>query len=248
MANTSKKLRILLADDHELVRRGIRELLRARRGWRVVAEAANGREAVERAAKLRPDLAVLDIGMPALDGVEATRQIRAASSNTRVLILTMHESEQMVRRVLEAGARGYVLKSDVAAHLVKAVTAVAHGKVFLTPKVSEIILSGFLGSEKTEDSEQSSSCLLTPRELEVTQLLADGKANKEIASELGISVRTVEAHRAKAMSKLGLHSIAELVRYALRKGMSSIHHPDGQTSLSQLGIGKSTSRSQPARK
>src|SRR5580693_6832680 len=144
MTRSTKKLRILVADDHELVRRGVRGLLRARRGWTVVGEAANGREAVEKANKLKPDVAIVDISMPDLDGLQVTRQIREAAPDTEVVVLTMHESDQMVRRVLDAGALGYVLKSDLAAHLVKAVKNVSAGKMFLTPRVSDIVVKGFL--------------------------------------------------------------------------------------------------------
>src|SRR3979411_439462 len=151
MNRGTKQLRILVADDHELVRRGIRGLLRARRGWRVIGEAANGREAVERATKLKPVVPIVEISMPHLDGLQATRQIREAAPNTEVVILTMHESAQMVRRVLDAGARGYVLKSDLAAHLVKAVKDVSLGKLFLTPKVSEMVLKGFLKTADEHD-------------------------------------------------------------------------------------------------
>jgi two-component system response regulator NreC len=141
-----KKLRILLADDHGLVRRGARALLQARHGWRVVGEAANGREAVEKATKLKPDVAIVDISMPELDGIEVVGQIRKAVPDTRVLVLTMHESDQMVRRALDAGARGYLLKSDLTDCLAKAVKATADGKRFLTPKVSDIVLEGFLNT------------------------------------------------------------------------------------------------------
>ena len=144
MTRGTKRLRILVADDHELVRRGIRGLLRARRGWTVVGEAMNGREAVEKANRLKPDVAILDISMPDLDGLQATRRIREAVPTTEVVVLTMHESDQMVRRVLDAGALGYVLKSDLATHLVKAVKDVSAGKQFLTPRVSDIVLKGFL--------------------------------------------------------------------------------------------------------
>src|SRR5467141_775467 len=144
MTRTTKKLRILVADDHELVRRGVRGILCARRGWKVVGEAVNGREAVEKTSKLKPDVAIVDISMPDLDGLQATRQIREATPNTEVVVLSMHESDQMVRRVLEAGALGYVLKSDLATHLVRAVKDVSGGKLFLTPKVSDIVLKGFL--------------------------------------------------------------------------------------------------------
>jgi DNA-binding NarL/FixJ family response regulator len=216
MARASKKLRILLADDHELVRHGIRGLLRARRGWRVVAEAANGQEAVEKTNKLKPDVAILDVSMPHLDGLQATRQIRDASPNTQVLVLTMHESAQMVRRVLEAGARGYVLKSDLAADLVKAVKNVSAGRLFLTPRVSEIVLKGFLKNGIHPDPPEQPRARLTPREVDIIRLLAEGKANKVIAAGLGITTRTAETHRAKIMLKLGVHSLAELIHYAIR--------------------------------
>jgi DNA-binding NarL/FixJ family response regulator len=216
MTRGTKKLRILVADDHDLVRRGIRGLLCARRGWRVIGEAANGREAVEKASKLKPDVAIVDISMPELDGLQATRQIREAIPNTKVVVLTMHESDQMVRRVLDAGARGYVLKSDIATHLVKAVKDVSAGKLFLTPRVSDIVLKGFLKTGNQPDPTAHLRARPTPRELEIIRLLAVGKPNKKIAAELGITLRTVETHRAKIMLKLGLHSLAELIHYAIR--------------------------------
>lgn len=213
MPKSLKKLRIVVADDHELVRWGIRELLQVQRGWRVVGEAANGREAVNKVRRLKPDVAILDITMPGMDGLEATRQIREAAVTTRVLILSMHESDQMVRRVLEAGARGYVLKSDMAIHLVKAVKDVAHGKISLTPKVSEIVLEGFL---KVGEESKQAQARPTPREREIIRLLAEGKGNKEIASALGITVRTVETHRSRIMMKMGFHSLSDLIHYAIR--------------------------------
>jgi len=216
MARSAKKLRILLADDHELVRRGIRELLRVRRGFTIVGEACNGREAVEKSTKLKPNVAIVDISMPGLDGLQATRQIRDASPTTEVIVLTMHESDQMVRRVLDAGALGYVLKSDLAKHLVKAVKDVSAGKLFLTPRVSDIVLRGFLKTGNQRDPKEHSQPRPTPREVEIIRLLAEGKANKEIAAELGITIRTVETHRAKIMLKLGVHSLAELIHYAIR--------------------------------
>jgi DNA-binding NarL/FixJ family response regulator len=221
MTRSTKNLRILVADDHELVRRGIRGLLRARRGWIVVGEARDGREAVEKANKLKPDVAILDISMPALDGLQATRQIRGAAPATEVVVLTMHESDQMVRRVLDAGALGYVLKSDLAAHLVKAVKAVSAGKLFLTPRVSDIVLKGFLKTADLPDPTGHSQARPTPREVEIIRLLAEGKANKNIAAELGITIRTVETHRAKIMFKLGLHSLTELIHYAIRQEIFS---------------------------
>jgi DNA-binding NarL/FixJ family response regulator len=214
MTRATKKLRILVADDHELVRRGIRGLLRAQRRWAVVGEAANGREAVEKANKLKPDVAILDISMPELDGLQATRQIRQAALTTEVVVLTMHESDQMVRRVLDAGALGYVLKSDLATQLVNAVKHVSAGKLFLTPRVSGIVLQGFLNSQPYP--KEHSQSRPTPREIEIIRLLAEGKSNKEVAAKLGITIRTVETHRAKIMLKLGLHSLTELIHYAIR--------------------------------
>ena len=216
-----KKLRILIADDHGLVRRGAREILNSRPGWRVVGEAVNGREAVRKAVELKPDVAVIDIGMPELDGVEAARQIREASPNTKVLVLTMHESDQIVRRALDAGARGYLLKSDLTECLPKAVEAIAGGKRFLTPKVSEIVLEGFLNTTSQHQRGGRTTAQPTPREMEIIRLLAEGKLNKEIAALLGITVRTVETHRAKIMLKLGLHSLAELIHYAMRNQIIS---------------------------
>jgi DNA-binding NarL/FixJ family response regulator len=216
MSKGIKKLRILVADDHELVRRGIRDLLRARRGWKVVGEAVNGREAVEKAKKLNPDLAILDISMPVLDGLQVTRQIRESVPVARIVVLTMHESDQMVRRVLDAGAHGYVLKSDLAAHLVGAVKDVSSGKLFLAPKVSDIVLKGFLQNGNQPDPIERSQARPTPREVEIIRLLAEGNANKKIAAELGITIRTVETHRARIMLKLGLHSLSEVIHYAIR--------------------------------
>jgi DNA-binding NarL/FixJ family response regulator len=216
-----KPLRILIADDHGLVRRGARAVLLSRRGWRVVGEAANGREAVQKAKELKPDVAVVDIGMPELDGVEVARQIRETVPDTKVLVLSMHESDEMVRRALEAGARGYLLKSDLTECLANAVEAVAEGKRFLTPKVSEIVLEGFLKTGNRHQQEGRAGPRTTPRELEILRLLAEGKVNKEVAALLGITVRTVETHRAKIMLKLGLHSLAELIHYALHNEIIS---------------------------
>jgi len=222
MNKAAKKLRLLIADDHELVRQGIRTTLQARRGWSVVGEAVNGDEAVRKARDLQPDLAIVDITMPELDGLEATRRIQKVAPNTKVLVLTMHESDQMVRRVLEAGARGYVLKSDLATQLVKAVAQVCEGRVFLTPKVSEIVLQGFLEQKQESPPQQREEKPPTARETEVIRLLAEGKSNKQISAILGIAVRTVETHRAKIMLKLKLHSIVELVHYATRRGIVSL--------------------------
>src|SRR6267142_254133 len=172
-----KKLRILIADDHGLVRRGAREVLHSQPGWKVVGEAANGREAVAKAIELKPDVAIVDIGMPELDGVEVTRQIREAVPDTKVLVLTMHESDHMVRRALEVGACGYLLKSDLTKCLAKAVKAVFQGKRFLTPKVSEIVLQGFLKPKGQHQQGEQAGARTTPRELEIIRLLAQGKSN-----------------------------------------------------------------------
>ena len=208
-------VRILLADDHDIVRRGLREQLSQREGWEICGEAANGREAVRMASKLEPDVAVIDLSMPELNGLEATRQIRRDLPNTEVLIFTMHETEQLIREVLSAGARGYVLKSDAGLHLTSAVEALANGKPFFTSKVSEALLDAFLKSSAKPD-EGSVFRTLTEREREIVQMLAEGKSNKEIANKLSISVKTVETHRATVMRKLDINSIVELVHYAIR--------------------------------
>jgi len=227
-----KKLRILIADDHALVRQGAKVVIQARQGWKVVGEAANGREAVQKAIALKPDVVVVDIGMPELDGVEVARQIREGVPSTKVLVLTMHESDQMVKRALDAGALGYILKSDLTECLARAVKAVSEGKRFLTPKVSEIVLDGFLKARSQRQQGQRAGARITPRESEIIRLLPGSyhslpdvgmkDANKEIAPRLGITVRTVETHRAKIMLKLGLHSLAELIHYAMRHGIATV--------------------------
>jgi DNA-binding NarL/FixJ family response regulator len=205
-------VRILLADDHDVVRRGVRALLEARPCWQVCGEAANGREAVKLAVSLKPDIAVLDLEMPELNGLEATRQIKRKLPNTEVLIYSMHETDQLIREVLAAGARGYVLKADAGRQLVDAVEALSRHKPFFTTRASETLLESFLKSPLAAGEVS----LLTDREREIVQLLAEGKANKEVASALGISVKTVETHRATLMRKLGMNSIVELVHYAVR--------------------------------
>jgi DNA-binding NarL/FixJ family response regulator len=211
-------LRILLADDHDIVRRGLRELLEQQPGWSVCAEAANGREAVELALEHRPQVAILDLTMPELNGLEATRRIRQALPETQVLVFTMHDSEELLRGVLRAGARGYLLKSDAARQLVPAVESLAQRKAFFSGRVSEVLLEGFLDSERRRSDELGTE-RLTSREREIVQLLAEGKSNKEVARALDLSVKTVETHRAAVMRKLDLHSIADLVRFAIRNHM-----------------------------
>src|SRR5579864_2975846 len=208
-------VRILVADDHEIVRRGLRALLDGQPNWEVVGEAVSGREAVDKAKQLTPDVAIIDVGMPELNGLEATRQILKALPQTEVLILTMHESEQVVREVLDAGARGYVLKSDAGRELVSAVEAmIAHRSAFTT-KVANLVLEGYLNKGDGEDVAQSAG-RLTSREREIVQLLAEGKSNKEVAGLLAISVKTVEAHRSNIMHKLGFHSLSDIIHYAVR--------------------------------
>src|SRR5262252_491516 len=208
-------LQILLADDHDVVRRGLREQLSAHEGWEICGEAGDGREAVRLARKLAPDVAVIDLSMPELNGLEATRQIRRELPRTEVLIFTMHETEQLIREVLSAGARGYVLKSDAGRHLTSAVEALSHHKPFFTARVSQALLDAFLKSDAKPD-ERSVFRTLTAREREIVQMLAEGKSNKEIANRLSISVKTVETHRAAIMRKLEINSIVELVHYAIR--------------------------------
>ncbi len=216
-------LRILVADDHEVVRQGVRSLLEAHPGWQVIAEASDGREAVEKACQLHPDVMILDIGMPNLNGLEATRQILRSDPGSRVLILTMHDTEQVVQEVLEAGARGFVLKSDAGRDLVGAVEALQKNKTFFTSKVAELVLEGFIkGKPRSSEEPFSRREILTPREREIIQLLAEGKSTKEVAVVLKVSVKTAETHRSNLMRKLNLHSISELVLYAVRNNIVQI--------------------------
>jgi len=210
-------LRVLIADDHEVARRGIRALLENHPGWEVCGEAGDGREAVNSARRLRPDLVLLDIGMPSLNGLDATRQILAAAPDTRVLILTMHDSDQVVREVLAAGAVGFLLKSDAGRDLVAAVEALQHRRTFFTTKVAQLVLEGYL--HPAPDADHASRGVLTPREREVIQLLAEGKTTKEVATTLNLSVKTAETHRTNLMRKLDLHSVVDLTLYAVRNGI-----------------------------
>jgi len=211
-------VRILIADDHELIRRGLASTLREKQGWNVVAEAENGRRAVELARDTHPDVAILDMTMPELNGLEATRQILADRSSTRVLILTAHESEQLVREVLNAGAQGYVLKSDAGKALVTGVEALMDGRPFFTSKVARLVLEGFLRSADGDGS-NGAAPTLSPREREIVQLLAEGKSNKEVARALGITVKTAETHRGNIMRKMQFDSLSDLIRYAIRNNI-----------------------------
>jgi DNA-binding NarL/FixJ family response regulator len=204
-------VRILLADDHAVVRRGLRALLEARQDFEVCAEASNGREAVELALHHKPDVAVLDISLPIMNGIEATRQIRKEAPGTEVMIFTLHDRESEIRDVLHAGARGYVLKSEADEQIVRAVESLARHHAYFSDHVSETLLDNFV-----EQAGASTNISLTAREREVVQLIAEGNSNKKIAHLLSISVKTVETHRSASMRKLDIHSTAELVRYAVR--------------------------------
>jgi len=207
-------LRILIADDHDIVRKGLRLLIEEHAGWSVCAEARSGREAIEQAAKSNPDVVVIDVSMPDLNGLEATRQIRRSCPKTEVLVITHHDSDEMAAEVLNAGARGYVLKSDSDQELARAVEALSRHKPFFTARVTELLISS--RENGAGDPAEAMRRRLTARELEVLQLLAEGKTVKETASVLGIATKTSDTHRTNIMRKLNLHSVAELVRYAVR--------------------------------
>jgi DNA-binding NarL/FixJ family response regulator len=207
-------LRILIVDDHAVVRRGVRSLLESQPGWEISGEATTGREAVDLARRLQPDVVVMDLSLPELNGLDATRQILKDSPRSEILVLTMHHSEELARNVLQAGARGYVLKSDADQNLIAAVESLRQHKPFLTSTVTEFVLDDYMRRADTQDGVLPDA--VTAREREIIQLLAEGKSNKEAASTLGISVKTIEAHRANIMRKLRLRSVSELVRYAIR--------------------------------
>jgi DNA-binding NarL/FixJ family response regulator len=209
-------LRILVADDHSIVRRGVRALLESHRGWKVCGEAATGREAVRRTTQLKPDVVVLDIAMPDLNGFDATRQIRESVPKTRVVMLSMYESEQAVREALDAGAKAYVFKSDLDRDLLVAVDLLSQDKTFFSSKASQMLVRDYL-EQGVPFGKRRSPLVLTPRQNEVVRLLAEGKTNKEVALALDISVKTAETHRTLIMRKLKLHSFSDLVRYAIRR-------------------------------
>jgi len=214
-------VRILIADDHEVVRRGLRALVEARPGWAVCGEAGDGVEAVEKAVALAPDVVVLDVGMPRLGGLEAARRIQAAAPRTLLVVLSNHHDEELVRGLLGAGARAYVLKSDAADDLVTAIESVCGGRLFFSPQIAGLVLDGYLGRARPTPAGAAGGRTapldrLTAREREVLQLLGEGQSTKEVASALGVSVKTAESHRANVMKKLALRSIGELVRYAVR--------------------------------
>lgn len=210
-------LRILLADDHEIVRDGVRALIERQPGWEICGEAATGREAVQKAEALKPDIVIVDIGMPELNGLEATRQIKRMLPRTEVLILTALETEEIVRNVFKAGARSYLLKMEASRHLIPAIEMLSKHRTYFSSRVSDTIFSGYLqGGAGVEDD------ALTPREREIVQLVAEGKTNKGVAELFGLSVKTVETHRAAVMRKLRLDSLAALVHYAIRNGITQV--------------------------
>jgi DNA-binding NarL/FixJ family response regulator len=211
-------LRILLADDHTIVRQGLRKILEEPADWQIVAEAGDGREAVRQALELRPDVAVLDIGMPLLNGVEATRQITRRAPEVHVLILSMHADEEYIIQALQAGAKGYLLKDSADVDLIRGVTAVARGKSFFSPAVAKVMLDDYV-RQLAQRGITDRYDTLSEREREVFQLIAEGRSNKEMAELLFVSASTIETHRAHIMGKLDLHSAAEIVLYAVRKGI-----------------------------
>jgi len=211
-------LQFVVADPNEIVRKGLCALIRERPGWKVAAEARDGREAVEITKQLNPEVTILDIGMPVLNGLDAARQILKSGSRTKVLLLTSHCTDLLIQRALEVGVRAYLLKSDRELDLVSAVEALRYGKTFFTPVVTQMVLNGFMGKlqKKTGEDVQDEDMRLTDRQREIVQLISEGNSSKEIASVLGISVKTADTHRSDIMHKLDCHSVAGLVRYAIR--------------------------------
>jgi DNA-binding NarL/FixJ family response regulator len=213
-------LNILIADDHTLVTQGVRKILEEQPDWHVVAQATNGRDAVRLGADLQPDVAVIDVSMPHLNGVEATAQLTALAPSTKVLMLSMHDDETLVGRALRAGARGYLLKDSADVDLVRAVSAVAAGESFFSPTIANRMVSDYMERLTTKGASDPLE-RLSPREREVFQLVAEGHTNREIAELLSIRPATVETHRSHILQKLELHSTAELVRYAVQRGVIS---------------------------
>ena len=211
-----KPVAILIVDDHTVVRRGLRALLETQPGWTICGEASNGTEAVEKAAQQQPEVVILDIGMPEMNGVLATVRIREVAPHARVLVLTMHNGEEVIQSCLEAGAHGYVLKSDAERDLISAIQALVQHKTYFTESATNVVLEN-LRDKQRDGTEETSGERLTSREQEIVQLLAEGRSNKEVAASLGIATRTVESHRANIMSKLHLGTFSDLMRYAIRK-------------------------------
>ena len=207
------KLRILLADDHEIVRRGVRALVGTQPEWEICGEAADGRTAVALAEKLKPDVAIIDLGMPELNGLDATRQIKRVCPHCELLVFTGEEDDKLIHAVFAAGARSYILKNDMTTHLIAAIEALSQHKHYFTSKTSQVVFARYLDGKAAS----AKVSRLTPREREIVQLLAEGNSNKQVAATLGISVKTAETHRAAIMQKLAFDSFAELVRYAIRE-------------------------------
>lgn len=211
----AKEVRVLLADDHAVMRRGVRAVVETLPGWSICGEVATGSEAVEAAARLQPDIVVMDVSMPVLNGLEATRQIKKAWPQIEILMFTGIETEEIILQVFEAGARSYILKTDGVDHLSKALGALAEHRSYFTTAVGEVLFARFLQEKKT-DAKPPEGGRLTERERQIVQLLGEGMSNKEVANRLGISVKTAETHRAAIMKKLKLQSFSDLVRYAIR--------------------------------
>ncbi|MGC2421631.1 MAG: response regulator transcription factor [Candidatus Acidiferrales bacterium] len=209
-------VRIIVADDHDIMRRGLRQLLSARPGWEVCGEAKTGREAVALAEQLKPEVVILDVSMPDLNGLEAARKIHKSFPKMGILILTLHFSDQLVFDMVDAGARAYILKGDADKDLVSAVEALANHRTFFTARAADMLLNGFSKGKSTAEPQTHLRNRLTAREREIVQLLAEGKSSKEVAVALGISVKTAETHRANIMRKLEMHSVSEVVRYAVK--------------------------------
>ena len=212
----TKNLRILIADDHDLMRRGLKALVESHPGWQVCDEAHTGREAIEKAELTKPDVVILDLSMPELNGLEAARSIRRTSPDTEILILSVHYSDQLIREIVQAGVHGYLLKSDSDQDLIIAMEKLANHRPFFTAKAAEMMLTNFNHSGAQPNLKELPANRLTAREREVVQLLSEGRSSKEVASLLGISIKTAETHRANIMRKLEIHSVSELVRYAVR--------------------------------
>jgi len=217
---SAKEIHILLADDHNVMRAGLKLLLESHTGFKVVSEVSDGNQAVENALRTRPDVAVLDIAMPKLSGIEAAQRISAQLPQTAIIILSMHSDEGYVLRALKSGARGYLLKDSAESDLIQAIKAVSEGKAFFSPEISKVLAEDYVREINIRGAEDSYD-LLSPREREILQLLVEGRSNKDIAGSLNLSLYTVETHRRNLQSKLNLHSFPELILYAVRKGIIS---------------------------
>ena len=219
MTTTTPPLRILIADDHDVVREGTRAVIERQPGWEVCGVAATGREAVEQAFALEPDIVVMDMTMPELNGLDAAVQIKRRLPQTEILIFSAHQTDELIREVFEAGAKSFIFKSEAHHFLVEAIQSLSQHKPFVTNKVSEVFFAEFLNRSEDKPHAAQTSKRLTAREREIVQLLAEGRSNKEVADALGISVRTAETHRASVLRKLRLNSLADLVHYAIRNGI-----------------------------